>query len=92
MENSNWLEHIEIVITTPMSHNACSRERQSWAADAGGYAESSIDCKPYGVISYMNRNKRQMNNQPNQNKNQSKVIDTNVEEYYVYDFAGPMEG
>ena len=42
--------------------------------------------------SVMNRNKRQMNNQPNQNKNQSKVIDTNVAEYYVYDFAGPMEG
>ncbi len=35
MENSNWLEHIEIVITTSMSHNACSRERQSWAADVG---------------------------------------------------------
>jgi anti-sigma factor ChrR (cupin superfamily) len=34
-----------------------------------------------------------MNNQPNQNKNQSKVIDTNVAEYYVYDFAGPaLEG
>jgi hypothetical protein len=32
MENSNWLEHIEILITTPMSHN---KHMQHDAAELG---------------------------------------------------------